>query len=451
MGGPPRTPFFFVPPMKIIHLVIALGLFLNLHFAYSGEAGESQAILELNVEQATDLATVWLEQGKTAQAEKLLKRLRSAPRPSLQVMFLSGQLAGMRENWGKAIEEYRAILITDPKAVRVRLELARALFEIKDYPAALYHFELALSEPLPDEAQKNVLRFVRDIRFRLSRWEIRLDLMSDTNINNATQNRDIVISGNHFTLSNDAMAKHGAGWYLGLFGRQAFGADLSSFAQVQLESYDYSNRTNDRLFTQATVGKSFGLTDHIFTLEMGGHGSSYSGKTLYTGGLARITDGWRINPSSLVTASYEFKQLNYADVQYLSGHQGTLNLGFAHAFGGDTIASLGGFLGYSEAKETPYSYRYHGLRASFSHEMSHALTVGARLESYKLNYNGDDIWFGCPREDTKNIIEVDLLRRDWSWQGFSPRLILGGQVNQSNISLYEFNRAYFRVSFSREF
>lgn len=444
-------PPVFLSRRNTSHLAIALGLFLHLNFAYSGETAENRAVLELNVEQATELATIWLEQGKTGQAEKLLKRLRSAPRPSLQVRFLSGQLAGMRGNWGEAIEEYRAILITDPKAVRVRLELARALSEIKDYPAAIYHFELALSEPLPEAAQKNVLRFVRDIRFRLSRWEVRLDLMSDTNINNATKNRDIVIFGNHFTLSDEAMAKHGAGWYLALFGRQALGDDLSSFAQVQLESYDYSNRTNDRLFTQATLGKTFGLADHLFTLEIGGHGSSHAGKTLYTGGLARISDGWRINPGSLVTAGYEYKQLDYADIQYLSGHQGTLNLGYAHAFGGDTIASLGGFIGYSEAQEKPYSYRFHGLRASISHELPDALTVGARFESYWLNHNGDDIWFGYPREDTRSLVEVDFLRRDWSWQGFSPRLILGGQVNHSNIPLYEFDRAYFRISFSREF
>ena len=101
--------------MNTSRLAVALGLFLHLNFAYSGETAENRAVLELNVEQATELATIWLEQGKTGQAEKLLKRLRSAPRPSLQVRFLSGQLAGMRGNWGEAIEEYRAILIADPK------------------------------------------------------------------------------------------------------------------------------------------------------------------------------------------------------------------------------------------------------------------------------------------------------------------------------------------------
>src|SRR3954463_9428087 len=127
--------------------------------------------VNLTIEQATELATRLLEQGRLDPAERLIRRLRAAADPPLQVLFLSGHLHLARGDVGGAIEEFREILRRDPKAVRVRLDVALALYRERDYPAALYHFELALSTDLPPLAKANALRFVRDIRQRQSYWE----------------------------------------------------------------------------------------------------------------------------------------------------------------------------------------------------------------------------------------------------------------------------------------
>src|SRR5689334_17616287 len=92
----------------------------------------------LTIDQATQLATVLLAKGTRAPAERLSTRLRAAPGPSLQVLFLSAHLKLARGDVGGAAAEFRRILNRDPTAVRSRLGLAVALYRERDYPAALY-------------------------------------------------------------------------------------------------------------------------------------------------------------------------------------------------------------------------------------------------------------------------------------------------------------------------
>src|SRR4051812_33251280 len=172
-------------------------------------AQEAPPTVELTVEQAIGLATELLEKGRLEPAERLIARLRAAPQPPLQVLFLSGHLKLAKGDVAGAIEEFREVLRRDPKAVRVRLDLALALYRTRDYPAALYHFELALSAELPPQAKANALRFVRDLRQRQSYWQLNVAIVSDSNVNYATRATDVPIGEARFQLDDNARAKAG--------------------------------------------------------------------------------------------------------------------------------------------------------------------------------------------------------------------------------------------------
>ncbi|ANT63628.1 hypothetical protein AYJ57_24430 (plasmid) [Salipiger sp. CCB-MM3] len=63
-----------------------------------------------------------------------------------------------------AVRLLRRILAQDPGLVRVRLELARALFEAGQYARSREQFRIVLSSPdLPPQVRDNVLRFMRAI------------------------------------------------------------------------------------------------------------------------------------------------------------------------------------------------------------------------------------------------------------------------------------------------
>src|SRR5581483_1751535 len=221
--------------------------FVLLALSWPARAQEPEPpTVNLTIEQATDLATQLLEQGRLDAAERLITKLRAAPDPSLQVLFLSGHLKIARGDVAGAVEEFRRILVRDPKAVRVRLDLALALYRARDYPAALYHFELALSTDLPPQAKANALRFVRDIRQRQSYWQLNVAIVSDSNVNYATRATDVPIGEARFQLNQDARATSGTGLAVSLGGRRSFGPGLDNYVNLYTEDTNFKGHRFDR-------------------------------------------------------------------------------------------------------------------------------------------------------------------------------------------------------------
>lgn len=103
----------------------------------------------------------------------------------IQAKFLLATIYAGKEKYDDAIKLYEDILIEDPKAARVRLDLALALFRNKSYYRSNYHFRLAISDPsIPDEVRKNAQQFLYQIR-RDRIWNAwaSFSLASDSNLN----------------------------------------------------------------------------------------------------------------------------------------------------------------------------------------------------------------------------------------------------------------------------
>src|SRR5689334_16249470 len=114
-----------------------------------------------------DAARLLIAQGELAGAREVLQaELRQNPR-STEALFLAGQVEGLDGHWDRAAEFYRRVLVDHPELARVRLELARALYELGDDATAEYHFKLATAEPqIPEAVIDNVSRYLTSIRQR---------------------------------------------------------------------------------------------------------------------------------------------------------------------------------------------------------------------------------------------------------------------------------------------
>ncbi|MBE9639958.1 tetratricopeptide repeat protein [Salipiger mangrovisoli] len=94
-------------------------------------------------------------------------RAQQAPAPAAAEMEAGFQqaLAALAQRQPEtAVRLLRRLLATDPGLLRVRLELARALFEAGDYAQSREQFRIVLSSPdLPPSVRANVMRFMRAI------------------------------------------------------------------------------------------------------------------------------------------------------------------------------------------------------------------------------------------------------------------------------------------------
>jgi outer membrane protein len=429
---------------------LLLGWALALPLARAQQDAKPPTV-NLTIEQAIELATQLLEQGRLDPAERLIRRLRAAPDPPLQVRFLAGHLDLAQGDVAGAIEEFREVLRRDPRAVRVRLDLALALYRERDYPAALYHFELALSSDLPQLAKGNVLRFVRDIRQRQSYWELNLALVSDSNVNYATRATDVPIGEARFQLSEDARAKAGTGLMVTVSGRESFGPALDNYVKLYAEDTNFKASRFDLFYGALTVGHSVAFGGHDVSFEAGGHYANWGERSLYDGWVARLADDWRVRPDTLVSTSLDARELRYADFGFLTGMQYALNLDWTRALFGSTTVRLGASAIRQDAQSPSSAYDASGVRAEWQSELPRSFTVGMRLETYWFRYDAPDPIFGIVRHDRRSLAEITLLRRDLVWRGFSPKLIVGYNIGASSVPLFEFDRSYVRLAFTRQF
>jgi outer membrane protein len=148
---------------------------------------------------------------KTAEAIDALA-LEADP-SSTEALFLMAEINARQKKYADAIPYYRKIIVDHPNLVRIRLDLARALFETGDDDSAEYNFHLALAEGnLPNTVIDNVERYLAIIRSRRHFvYSVNFGIAPDTNLNKATAADHVTLFGLPFALSPQARQQSGIG------------------------------------------------------------------------------------------------------------------------------------------------------------------------------------------------------------------------------------------------
>jgi outer membrane protein len=199
--------------------------------------------------------------GRPQDAKVILDNLASLHPDSPDVLFLLADIAVSEQDYDRAIELYRRILVREPNLTRVRLELARTFFLVRDDETAEYHFRLAQgASDLPPEVAANIEKFLDAIRARKD-WRIDLTVAAapDTNINTGPDAEIVVIGGLPYRLSGTARRTSGLGLSSSLGGEYVAG--LSDTIQMraggQIWRAEYSGDDFDDTIANGFAGPHF--------------------------------------------------------------------------------------------------------------------------------------------------------------------------------------------------
>lgn len=196
------------------------------------------------------------------EALEVVQALPEPIRSSQDVRFLEAFLLRRTGAPLRAADKYLAMLAQDPNLPRVRLELAQAYREAGDDVAAERNFRLALAGGLPADTQLLVQSILDDLN-RRRRWRIFVEfgVSPDSNVNSATEAREVDIFGLPFKLNDDARRRSGwTGAFSGRaekvfkpFGGPSIKTDLSA-AVVENEGGDF-----DQYVVESRVGPEIGV------------------------------------------------------------------------------------------------------------------------------------------------------------------------------------------------
>lgn len=403
----------------------------------------------------TKQAEALLSGGKPAEARQLLAgRVELSDGP--QTWFLYGKAAEQSGDLPTARTAYQMVIAKNPKAERVKLDLARVMQRQGDTENAsrLFH-EVRATNP-PAQVVANIDRYLAMMNNRDqvgSAWRARATVGTgyDSNPGTQTSARDVTMFGLPFTLS-DTARKRGA----------AFAFVKGEFDHIYRFSRDYAWATS----VSFSARKHFGLSDFDnFS------GNFSTGPVWQPGDRTTVLLPLYASVNRVETSSKSFDdrwhswemgaapQIRYAALDWL-------NLNFATTVGrrfyikdGDKDAivasvspgvdvkipnagtiSLGAALGRELARTAPNSNASFGVNAGWQYNFASnfvASFYGNYTQSY---YDAPEVIYGNDRRrDDRTTVGAELI---YAWETIGSDILLSyaHTWNDSNLPIYSYDR-----------
>lgn len=381
--------------------------------------------------------------------------LSAAAAERVEARFLAALQAIDAGAYQDAIDLLDAILEDHPDLLRVRLELARALFLKGDEDIrAQFQFERVLGGDLPEAVRLNIGRFLSAIRARRS-WTLTagLALVPDSNINSGPSSREVTIGGLPFQLSDQATEQSGLGLQFSLGG--SYRLPLAERWRLQMggllfhKTYDQS-RFNDSI-AQWSIGPR-----RLF--ERGEIGLAFVGyHRLYGDDPYATAAGFRLDGNNLLTdrlrleAGLQYRDIDYHKADDLDGGTLDLDLTLRHAVTPTLLAYATALYSRTDARRDSQDSEARGLALGAYADFGAGISLGLSARFTVTEYEGLQPLFGRQRRDTEWQESIVLLHRGVKILGATPNLRYTRVDHDSTISAYAYPRNLFEIGLTREF
>ena len=362
----------------------------------------------------------------------------------------------------EAIGAFLTMLIDRPGLVRVRLELARALFLKGENDLSRRHFEHVLAGNPPAPVLANVRRFLAEIRAR-RRWTLHAGfaLAPDTNIGGTSDERiiHIDIGGQRLPFRRDAenLTTSGIGvsvWTGGEY-QYPLGDGVRLRAGANLSRRDYAGSRFDQTFVSGHAGPRWLMDGNSDASVLASVQRRWSaGAPNYDALGARVEAGHRFTRRVTANAQVSWHDRRYRTRTLLDGPVMDLSLGGTWVVAPTVRADAGLGWGRERPEAERWRHERRWLRAGVTVALPRGFTVGGSGELRWTDYAGN--WFphttgGESREDRTYSARLSLHNRALSWRGFSPQVSLVHEVRRTNAQLYDYKRTGGELRFVRLF
>jgi tetratricopeptide (TPR) repeat protein len=424
--------------------------------AVPGDAAPDDAAFANRTHQAEQLIAA----NRTAEARAVLEQLERSRPHAAQVQFLLGLLDRQDKDYDSAIHRFRRILVDDPKAVRVRLELARTFYEADDYAGAERQFRFARAGKLPEAVAQNVDRYLMAVRQRKTfSFGLAVAIVPDSNLNAGPATDTVTLYGLPFELSPDARKNSGVGASIDLSTEWAPRVAGNTKLRVggQLHRVQYGASQFNDMTLSAYAGPRVNLKRWELNI-VGSAARRWYGDKPYTDLFAGSFDAtYNVTARFAVGGAASVNYIDYLRNPLQSGPGGTLAANVIYV---PTPASLlRGTVqaGRQGAKIKGYANRSRLVGLQYLREFKGGITVALSPAYTRIDYDGPlsperpNDTFGITRRDRQFTVQAALLNRRIDWYGFTPRLAYTYTRNVSSIALYTFSRSRFEIGLTSEF
>ena len=365
----------------------------------------------------------------------------------------------------EAIAALRAMLVSRPELVRVRLELARAFFLKGEDSLARRHFEQVLAGKPPAGVALNVNRFLNIMRAR-KRWSLSVgaSLLPDTNIGSGSEERIIYIETPFgrlpFRRDQEKLVTSGIGvsaWIGGEY-QYPLGPRWRLRAGGNLSRRDYETSAFDRTTLSAHLGPRWlvGRSSEVSLLLSGLHewtGAGLEEPSHRDIGL-RIEGRHRLTGRTTLNARVSRHERRYDERTHLDGPITDLSLGAGWV--ALPTVRIDASIGWGRERPETESRRQSNRRVQLgaTAQLPWGFTVGGSGMLRWTDWEGSWVPFtaaGEARSDLTRTISLFAHNRALTLEGFSPQVSVTQEQRTSTAQLHDYERLYGELRFVRLF
>ena len=362
------------------------------------------------------------------------------------------------------------VLAVQPNSAPARAQIARAYYNLKEMETARREFENVKKQDVPPEVTATIDRFL-DAITRVEESErtvihgfVEFGFGYDSNVNSATADSQVAVPGfggaifalaptsresedKFFSFGGGLNFQHPLSKRLALFGGLAY-QNKSNFSEDDFSTYYYD----------ANLGLSYRFDRDTFTLAGQYNSFWVDNPQLYSDAYRNAsgaTAQWQhdFDSRNQISVFLQYSDLVYPDQQIRDANRYIGGAGYAHAFGRGSSDHLCWPLWWrGERKSRRLSrvrerclWRALG-RAMESRTKSIPLFANASFE--KRNYGGPDPSFLIDRRDDQYSASAGLVFVPKKNVRITPQV--SWTDSKSNISIYEFDRVIYQITFRQD-
>ena len=402
-----------------------------------------------------DFAKLAITRGEFDLAREVLLPVVEAEPANIEARFLLAEIDAQRQNYPSAVARYRDILKDNPGLLRVRLDLAAALFQMGEDESSAYNFRLVLASPdLPENVRANVMDFLTVIRKR-KKYDLRgaFSVSPDTNINAGTGKNEITLFGLPFTPSATTKQKSGVGIVASAYGeyRIHLGDNFRLRANTTAWRAEYPTGAFDDTILNFQAGPQYVsqywdislltvVTRRWFGNDPFSVGVGPRVEATYSG-----FERWNLN------TIFQYQTVDYHSQTFQNGD--TFDVTFYPRYFLSTTSYVWPILGLlrTHAADPAFSNFGYRLGAGYHQELAGGITFELQPEFLIQDFKAASATFGSKRRDRMIRASVSLYNRTWSLWDFSPVFNYTYTNNISNQGLFGYQRHQVQFGLTKEY
>jgi hypothetical protein len=380
----------------------------------------------------------------------------------IEVAFLQGLRLLEGDAPREAAIVFRRILAENPNLPRVRLELARALFQMRSWRESRAEFVAVLSGDVPDQVKQNILKFINAIDARRGfDWNAAVGLSlgpeAGRRYKTDTVNLDFFGVILPFTVDREENDSFGVsfegsaemrrelfsfGGGPSVVGFVSGAADIFDAAGARSDDFAFSSAAGARLVwrqTTANIAANAGVRHQ--------RGDIYDDRIGLSGAVE-----YRSDTGFAPSASASYAAVNVHDASAQDGDLWGIGAGFSKSIFGS--ASIGAYASAErfDAAEADESYDALKLSLVGSADIGAGYNATAQASYRHSEYQARMPLFLDTRIDDQFDLDVEIVKKDlYVLDNFSPFVRLGYTRNESSIGVYSYDEYRFLIGLKNAF